>query len=401
MFLTNISVDTAHAAILDHVRPLPTVVKALRDLQGYVLAQPISMERDQPPFDRVTMDGIALRSEVNVPLRQLRIAGTQAAGVAPMELKSSDQCIEVMTGAHLPHGCDCVVPVERISVKHGVAYLDADLELKPYMNVHRRGSDSLRNDSVLQPGIQLHAAEVAVIASAGHSHAHVYRQPRIAVVSTGDELVEPGEPIADWQIRRSNSYALIAAINRNGFDAVTDAHVRDDKAVMHAQLSALIDTHDAIILSGGVSAGKFDYVPEVLKEIGITPVFHKILQRPGKPMWFGVRDDGKAVYALPGNPVSILVCFYRYVLHGLRRTTGLCDEQLDQVTLTDSVQPHREFTSFMPVSISSNNAIMKATPRPTKGSGDFISLLNTDGFVQIPAGTTTVAANTVLPLFRW
>lgn len=401
MFLTNISVDAAYSAIISNVHPLPPIAKPLRELQGHVLAQTIDMERDQPPFDRVTMDGIALTSGAKISSRQLRVAGIQAAGIAPLELISNDQCIEVMTGAHLPRGCDCVVPVERITIKDGIAQLDADVELKPYLNVHRRGSDSARGTHVLHPGTPLHAAEVAVIASAGYSHAQVHSKPRLVVISTGDELIEPGSPIADWQVRRSNSYALIAALNRNGFCAVTDVHLRDDKSAMRAQLSELIETHDAIILSGGVSAGKFDYVPEVLKDIGINPVFHKILQRPGKPMWFGTRDDGKAVYALPGNPVSILICFYRYVLHGLHRAMGLHDKQADPVTLTDPVQPHREFTYFMPVSITTNNATMLAAPRPTKGSGDFISLLNTDGFVQIPPGTVPVAAHSTLRFYRW
>ena len=401
MFLSNISVDAAHSAIVQHVRPLTVISTPLRTLNGRVLAQSIVMERDQPPFDRVTMDGIALCSDANVDSRQFRITGTQAAGAAPLMLNAKDHCIEVMTGAQLPIGCDCVVPVERIHIDHGMAKIDDDLSLTPYLNVHRRGSDSSKDDEILRPGTHMSAAEVAVIASAGYSEARVYLTPRIAVISTGDELVEPGSPIEAWQIRRSNTYALISALNKYGFSNITDAHLRDDPVSLRTKLSAMLEQHDVLILSGGVSAGKFDYIPKVLNEIGVTTIFHKILQRPGKPMWFGIRDDGKAIYALPGNPVSILVCFYRYVLNGLRQAMGATKFQVEHARLTDAIKSHDQLTCFVPVKLNNSQAILTATPHPTRGSGDFVSLLGTDGFVQLPASSAPIPSGTIVPLYRW
>lgn len=400
MYLANISVEAAQAAIDQHVRPLPAVSKPLRELTGGVLAQSIRMERDQPPFDRVTMDGIAIASDA-VVASGLHIAGTQAAGAAPLTLPSRQHCIEVMTGAYLPHGCDCVIPVERIRCERAIAYVNEDMQVSAFLNVHRRGSDAHQGDEILKPGIRLSAADVATIASAGYSQAQVHATPRIAVISTGDELVDPGEPIHDWQIRRSNSYALIAALQQQGFCQITDAHLRDDPQQLHSCLAALIDQHDVLILSGGVSAGRFDYVPQALNAIGVTTVFHKILQRPGKPMWFGVRDDGKAIYALPGNPVSTLICLHRYVLRGLWRAIGVNNIPYEYANLISAVQPHHEFTYFMPVQLMHDSATLHALPCPTKGSGDFISLLNTDGFVEIPAGIDPATENTTLQFFRW
>jgi molybdopterin molybdotransferase len=346
------------------------------------------------------MDGIAVSSNA-VTSTGLKIAGTQAAGSAPLTLPASDQCIEIMTGAQLPLGCNCVIPVERIRRDNGVAYLDDDIQLSAFLNVHRRGSDARQGDAILAAGTRLNAAEIAVIASAGYSSAQVHDTPRIAVISTGDELIEPGSPIQDWQIRRSNSYALIAALHKQGLSDITDVHLRDDPQQLRTQLSALLEQHDALILSGGVSAGKFDYVPHVLNEIGVTTIFHKILQRPGKPMWFGVRDDGKAVYALPGNPVSILVCLHRYVLRGLQRAMGITQFSTAYARLSVAAKTHDQFTCFVPVQLHDDNSRCVATPHPTRGSGDFISLLNTDGFAELPASEALIPAHTIVPVYRW
>src|SRR5262245_46624080 len=264
------------------------------------------------------MDGIAFAvAAYEQGRRAFRIAGTQAAGAPPLALDNSEQCIEVMTGAMLPAGCDCVVPVEQISVADGVAQLAPEAAPQLRSNIHERGTDSRRGEELLQPGMQLGPAEVAVIAANGQTHAAVSRAPRIAVISTGDELVEPGKPLAAWQIHRSNVYAIMAALQRRGFTQLTLDHLPDDPAILRERLGAHLQTHDALILSGGVSMGRFDYIPQVLAELGVRVVFHKVAQRPGKPLWFGVGPTGQTVYALPGNPVSTLVCFGRYVLAGL------------------------------------------------------------------------------------
>jgi molybdopterin molybdotransferase len=398
-----LSPAAAEAAIAAHAPRLPLVRVALRDAAGCVLKQTVHAERDQPPFDRVAMDGVALASScVRGGQREFRIAGTQAAGAAPLTLANPNDCIEIMTGAMLPPGCDCVIPVERITVHEGVARIADDVVASPWMNLHRRGVDCRAADEVLRPDIHLGAPEVAVLASAGLVHVQVSRIPRIVVISTGDELIEPGQPLSDWQIRRSNVYGVAAALRNHGYTRLADDHIADDEAVLRERLRKHLDNADVLILSGGVSMGKFDFVPKVLGELGIREIFHKIAQRPGKPMWFGVRDDGKAVYALPGNPVSTLVCMARYVLPGLRVALGVASQDTPVVQLATDCKILTTLSTLLPVRINSDaSGQLRAIPQPTHGSGDFTSLIGSDGCVELPPGTGTVAAGSAVKFYRW
>ena len=395
-----LSVTEAQAAIYTHVPLLTITQTGLRELTGSVLAESIFMERDQPPFQRVMMDGIAVRSSATT--RDFRIVGTQAAGAPPILLTKDDECIEVMTGAELPVGCDCVIPVEQIKRSADRAQLLESTAISPWLNVHRRGSDALQGRSILQPGVRLGATEVAVLASAGYATAQVRQSPRIALVSTGDELVEPGEPIQNWQIRRSNTYALRSALEQHGHRQVIDRHLADDLPLLRHTIDVLLQENDVLILSGGVSMGQFDYVPQVLTELGVQCIFHKVEQRPGKPMWFGIRNDGKVVYALPGNPVSTLICLYRYVLPGLLRSMAAATIPDEQITLQSAVKAHPELSIFMPVRLKHDDqAGILAEPCPTRGSGDFISLLGTQGFVELPPAQGMIDAGTLVPFYRW
>lgn len=397
------SVAEAQAAIRARVPALAVEHLPLQALAGRVLRETIRMERDQPPFDRVAMDGMALRSEaVAGGRRSFRVSGTQAAGGAPLTLTSAEECLEAMTGAHLPIGCDAVVPVEKISLEAGVAELHPDVEIKPWQNIHRRGSDAKAGAVVLQPGVVLGGAEVAVIASAGHADTKVSALPRIMVISTGNELIEPGHPIESWQIRRSNSYALLATLARHGFTRPAHDHVADDLETLRERLRAHLENNDVLILSGGVSAGRFDYVPQVLSELGVVRVFHKIAQRPGKPMWFGVRDDGKTVYALPGNPVSTLICLRRYVIPGLYAAMGASVAAPETVPLSDAAKTSAELCIFLPVQLNQDETGRRwAEPKPTQGSGDFMSLLGTHGFVEISPTQGMMERGAVVTFYSW
>src|SRR5215831_18469361 len=277
----------ATAAIAANVPRLPIMPVALRDATGCILQQVVRSERDQPPFDRVAMDGIAIASE-SVAC-EFRIAGIQAAGSAAPTLKSPADCFEVMTGAMLPRGCDCVIPVERIAVRDGRARLADDVVVTPWLNLHRRATDCIAGVELLHPGIQLTAPEIAVLASAGLVHVQVSRPPRIVVISTGNELIEPGGSIAEWQVRRSNVYAVLASLRSHGYLRLADDHIADDETQLRTRISKHLDAADVLILSGGVSMGKFDFVPKILAELDVKQIFHKVAQRPGKPMWFGVR----------------------------------------------------------------------------------------------------------------
>lgn len=397
-----ISPAEAEALIRAHAAPLPVASLPLTELVGATLRERIVAEFDQPPFDRVTMDGIAFSfAAYQRGCRAFRIAGTQAAGAAPLTLRDEEQCLEVMTGAMLPAGCNCIVPVEKISVADGVAQLGPDAAPESRSNIHPRGSDTRRGDELLQPGIRLGPAEVAVIAANGHTRAPVTRKPRIAVISTGDELVEPGKPLAQWQIYRSNAYAIMAALQRRELAQPTLDHLPDDPAILRTSLDAHLQSHDVLILSGGVSMGRFDYVPQVLAELGVRVVFHKVAQRPGKPLWFGVGAGGQTVYALPGNPVSTLVCLVRYVYAGMEASLGATVRPPELIALAERFEVKPALSLFVPLQVGFQGARRQALLKPTRGSGDFTSLVGTDGFVELPPGPAVLAAGTPVALYSW
>ena len=393
----------ADQLIGQHLQCLPIESLPLAQCAGAVLRENIYAERDQPPYHRVAMDGVALDSQaVGAGSRSFHVQATQAAGDAPLTLASAADCIEVMTGAVLPSGCDSVVPVERLKIEHGQAQLAVDVRVEPWQNVHRRASDTQQGALLLRAGQRLRAPEIAIAASAGMARIRVASQPMLAVISTGNELIEPGEPVLAHQVRRSNAYAIVSALREHGFQRVADDHIRDDAGELRSRLRFHLETHDVLVLSGGVSMGRFDLVPQVLEELGVRTVFHKVAQRPGKPLWFGVAPSGAAVFGLPGNPVSTLVCLTRYVLPALRGSLGQSPERSERMALSAPLTVTPPLTHFIPVRLEQDDWGRDwAVPAPTNGSGDFTALAGTEGFVELPPGPNTYAKGFVTRLYRW
>lgn len=394
----------AEELIGQHLQCLPIESLPLSQCAGAVLRENIYAERDAPPFDRVAMDGIAFDSgAVSGGLRTLRIQATQAAGDPPLALDSRSACIEVMTGAVLPTGCDSVVAVEEIAIRDGHAELAHGVAVEPGQNVHRRGSDTRQGALLVTAGVRLRAPEIAIAAAAGMPRIRVSSQPMLAVISTGNELVEPGEPVLPHQVRRSNAYAIVAALRAHGFQRVADDHINDDLSELKRRLKFHLETHDVLVLSGGVSMGKFDLVPKALDELGVRPIFHKIAQRPGKPFWFGVASSGAAVFALPGNPVSTLVCLRRYVIPALFASLGQApSEPPEKIALGAPVTVTPPLAFFLPVRVELDDwGRPWAEPQPTNGSGDFTALAGTDGLVELPPGPNTYPKGFIARLHRW
>jgi molybdopterin molybdotransferase len=381
---------------------LPVESLPLAQCVGRTLRKDIFAERDNPPFDRVSMDGIAIHSATSGGRRTFRIEGTQPAGVPAMTLSSAEGAIEVMTGATLPRGTDCVIPLEEYEVTDGSTSLGGEVLIEHYRNVQRRGSDSRPGVAMLKAGTRLGAAEIAVAASAGLAHVSVSREPSFAVVSTGDELIEPGLPIAEYQVRRSNAYALVAALREHGFHQVTDDHLLDNEEMLRKRLAQHLAQSQVLILSGGVSKGKFDLVPKVLKQLHVEEVFHRVAQRPGAPMWFGIGAEGQAVFGLPGNPVSTLVCLIRYVIPAVSQAMGAPRAPPQPFALASPLHLGRSMTSFVPVCIKfDDRGVSTAHHRLPNGSGDFLSLAGTDGFVELPPRADAFPEGFVAPLYRW
>jgi molybdopterin molybdotransferase len=381
---------------------LPAERVPLRDSAGRILREDIQAERDNPPFDRVCMDGVAVDSAAfSAGTRRFRVQGTQAAGAVPLQLASSDAAIEAMTGAVLPLGTDCVIPLEEYDLAGDMLALKAEATAEPWRNVQRRGCDSKPGVPMLKAGIRLGGAEVAVVASAGVAEVAVSRQPRVMVISTGDELIEPGHPIADHQVRRSNAYGVAATLRLHGYTLVGDEHLRDEEALMHRRIGELLDSHDVLVLSGGVSKGKFDFVPKTLQSLGVTEVFHQVAQRPGRPMWFGVGPRGQLVFGLPGNPVSTLVCLVRYVLPAMSAAMQWQALPRERVALAES-SGGRKMSFFMPVTLlPAASQLALATTKPPSGSGDFLALAGTDGFVELPPRPEGYPAGFEATFYRW
>jgi len=393
----------ADEAIASALAPLEVESRPLVQCIGQTLRQDIFAERDNPPFNRVCMDGIAIDSGApGRGIRRFAIVGIQAAGIPPLELTSKDNAIEVMTGAILPTGTDCVIPQEEYEESNGAASLNALSVAVPYRNVQRRGEDSQPGVAMLKAGVRLGAPEIAVAASAGLSYLHVSRQPRFMIISTGDELVEPGHPIAEHQVRRSNAYSLIAALRERGFEKVANDHVADDELLLHDRLAVHLESQDVLVLSGGVSKGKYDFVPKVLKKLGIREVFYQVAQRPGMPMWFGMTQKGAAIFGLPGNPVATLVCLIRYIIPGVTAAMGRPRLAPERVPLAAPVKFHRALTYFLPVSVHYDDCGRpSAIPRPTNGPGDFLGMTAAQGFVELPPSSEPFPAGYVANLYRW
>ena len=397
-----LTIVEANSAIRRTVPAFATETVALDRTIGRVLREPVSAERDQPPFDRVMMDGIAIRyADFESGVRRFPIQSTQHAG-DPVHTLDAGNAIEIMTGASLPEDADCIVPVERISVTDGAATIESGYEAAARQFIHARASDQEQGAELLRPGTRITAADVAIIASAGLPEVVVSATPTIRVISTGNELVAAGEAIEPHQIRQSNGPAVIAMLNDHGYGDCEHEHLVDEREILAERIARHLAEANVLILSGGVSMGKADYVPQVLTDLGVEVIFHKVSQRPGKPMWFGIGPKEQAVFALPGNPVSTLVCCRQYVIPALAHASGAAPGNPEFAALAQDVAFRPKLTCFLPAKLVTNAAgTLLAMPVQTNTSGDFASLTGTDGYVELALEQTLFETGTTVPLHRW
>lgn len=367
---------------------------------GRVLAEPVMADRDFPPFNRVSMDGIAVEVNSFKGMGHLfPIEGVQAAGSPQLLLKDRNSCIEVMTGAVLPKHTNAVIRYEDLELKDGKAKVLLD-KVELGMNIHPQGKDAKHGEELLRPGQKISAAEVAVLASVGKKSVRVFGFPRTAVVSSGDELVEVDEIPQFHQIRKSNTHALRAAMYDLGWRSES-FHLIDDHELVKRNLRTILESVDLIILSGGVSKGKFDFIPAALEELGIQKLFHQVSQRPGKPFWFGASTDrAKIVFALPGNPVSTFLCFHKYVKPWMLKCFGLGNTQVTAHLATD-VNFEAPLTYFLQVRTEIKDGQLLAHPHSGGGSGDFANLKDVDGFLELPLEKSSFKKGEVFPFISF
>lgn len=349
-----------------------------------ILAEEVVADRDFPAYDRVTMDGIAIKfAAYDAGRRTFPVAKWLAAGDVPSSLDDPESCIEVMTGAVLPQGADTVVPYEQIVLAEGSAKIGTD-DIRAGQHIHLRGTDSHKGAVLISKGTRIKGAHAGILASVGKSRVRVVKMPKVAVCSTGDELVAVDAVPASHQIRTSNGIMLAASLAEEGIEAAV-FHFPDSKEELYEGLRALVGQYDVLLFSGAVSKGKFDLLPGVLELLNFRLAFHRIAQRPGKPMLFGSFDSGTRLFGFPGNPVSTFVCYHYYFRAWLyasldvpfvKQSAGLAAP----VTFTPKLSYH------LLVTLRSKEGMTSASPVIGSGSGDLPGLVKCDGFVTLPAG---------------
>jgi molybdopterin molybdotransferase len=379
-----ITVEEAEKIILEQVADYGAEIVPFEMALGRVLAEEIKADSDLPPFDRVTMDGIAINYEAIINgISTFRIKGTQAAGDEPVHIYEHEECVEIMTGAMVPSSTDTVIRYEDLELRAGLATL-VTREIQRGQNIHYKGRDKKQHEPLASPGEIVTPAIISLLASIGESELRVKRLPKVVVLSSGNELVDVHEQPGPFQIRRSNNYTVCAILKQNGLDADM-LHLPDDEEVIYSQLKQCLENYDVMLLSGGISMGKFDLIPKVLNQLTVTQLFHRVQQRPGKPFWFGRHEAGQLVFAFPGNPVATFMCIHRYFLPWLKASLGVMQEPPLKAVLNNRVSFYSPLKYFMQVKLHYNEYCqLMASPVEGNGSGDFANLAESDAFMELP-----------------
>ena len=390
-----ISADQALTIVIDNVGPLAIERVAIVDALGRTLAEEIRSPRDIPGFDNSAMDGYAVRAAdvagatESSPVR-LRVLETVAAGAMPTATVAPGTAVRTMTGAPVAAGADTIVPVERTrGAGESIEFLAA-AETGAF--VRPRGEDLRQGESVMGPGRPLGASDLGMLASLNRSMVEVFRRPRVAIVATGDELVDIDQVPTGAQIVNSSGYALAGGIREAGGEPVMLKVARDRPEEVRERLAEAL-AFDAVLSTGGVSVGQFDHVKVVLDELGLRQLFHGVAQKPGRPLKFGT-IGGRPIFGLPGNPVSTMVCFYLYVRPALLRMMGRRELGLPRMIATCAVpiRTANNLTEFVRVALERRDGTLYATPTGNQSSGVLSSLSRAHALLIGPAAATTLDA---------
>ena len=408
-----ISVTEAKQFILQNTQDFGIEEIPFLESVGRILKEDILADRDFPPFNRVSMDGIAMNHRfLKHGIRDFKIEGIQPAGSKQEIMLHAGNCYEVMTGAVLPNNCDTVIRYEDVELNNGMATILVD-KIKEGQNVHTQGKDRNAGDLLIHKNTVISSSEIGVIATVGKAMVKVAKLPKVMIISTGDELVGVEETPETHQIRRSNVFTLVSLLHTLNIPSQT-AHLTDDKSILKEKIAAFLQEFDVLLFSGAVSKGKFDFLPEVLAELKVEKLFHKVTQRPGKPFWFGIADafginehdriasslknNKTVVFAFPGNPISTYVNCLVYFYEWYRKSAGL-NYQPKTAVLAEGVVFKPNLTYFLQVKLYNEKGVLTAYPIKGNGSGDLASLVNADAFIELPKTENLVfKKGTVFPV---
>lgn len=376
---------------LRHVPPIETV--DLNDAVGRVLAQEICADRDYPPFDRAARDGFAVRSaDCQQTGATLRVIGEVAAGAGFHGKVAAGECVQIMTGAAVAAGADAVVMVEQTRGGSDGDSIVIERGAMAGMNFAPRGSEARKGDILLKAPARIGDAEAAVAAQAGCAELRVYRKPRVAILSTGSEIVDVDACPGEFEIRNSNAVSLAVQVKFAGGEAVPLGSAADETDALRDNIERGL-REDILVISGGVSAGKYDLVEPVLRDLGAKFIFDSVEIRPGRPAVFAI-CRGKPVFGLPGNPVSTLVTFELFAALAVDILGGAepRDLPLMKAKLAAPVEQHAALTYFVPARLEWPGGDATVTPLPWQGSGDIATVAQANCFLVVERAKLKLAA---------
>ncbi|WP_336960419.1 molybdopterin molybdotransferase MoeA [Chryseobacterium contaminans] len=395
-----ITVQQAEDIILSQTKDFGTEYITYDQALGRVLAEDLTADRDLPPFDRPTVDGIAIRYDAyEKGIRSFPIKAIQSAGEASIPIDSETECIEIMTGAALDCSIDTVIRYEDISIHNGIATLSIDI--KKGQNIHLKGRDKKEGEILVKAHQVITPAIIGIASSIGKTSIAVKKLPKIIIISTGDEMVSPESIPSAYQLRRSNGITIQSVLKKYHVEADI-LHLNDDYEEIKKEISRCIHEYDVLLMSGGVSMGKFDYLPQVCEKLGIKKLFHKIKQRPGKPFWFGKNNADKLVFAFPGNPVSVFMCLHRYCIPWLEKSLEISGSSPQFAVLQNDIEVPFSLQYFVQVKLGTNHlGQLTAESVYTNGSGDFSHLADTNAFMELPLDKSIFKKGEVYQVWKY
>jgi len=385
------SFESAISMILESVTVLPPEPASLLDVVGLVIAEDIRAPWDMPRWNNSAMDGFAVRAEDCVSGRPLTIdgyipAGSSADGVGV----KPGMAVKIMTGAPAPAGCDAIIPIEETEEKEGKLVITGQVNRGDHLRV--RGEDVSQGELVIAAGTVLRPAEINMLASFGYQTVAVFRRPKVAILSTGDELVEPGEEVGPGQIFNSNDYSIAAAVRELGAEPLLLGIARDNRESLVEKINAGLQA-DGLITTAGVSMGDRDLVCEVLDALGVERRFWQVDIKPGRPTAFGLKN-GKPVFSLPGNPVSSMITFEQFVRPALLKMMGhhRVIKPLIKVIMQETINKKPGRVQFLRVRVIDDGKQLLASSSGDQNTGILRTLLRANGIAVLPADREQVMA---------
>lgn len=389
--MSAVRVEEALERVIECSSPRATVHGPLLSLVGCIVSADVQSPTNSPPFHQSAVDGYAFKA-TSINETHISIVGSSVAGMPYVGSVGDGSCVRILTGAELPAGTDTVIMQEDVTCTIGSIVLDPD-NIEQGSNVRKRGSQCKEGEVILKAGSKLTPAAIGLLASVGISEVTCIAPPSIGIVITGNELTQPPEPLAPGAIYDSNGYMLTAALLEGRIEPAFVVHVKDDESAISSTLQEALMNCDVLLVTGGVSVGDYDYVPTALSSLGVSKQFHKVMQRPGKPLFFGTHEGG-IVFGLPGNPASVLTCFYEYVVPCIRTLSGMTPVgfRSSMAPILGSVKTKLGLKTFLKGRLGPRGV----EPLPDQESYKLTSFADANCLIVIEAEDTEVNAGTVV-----